>query len=1010
MKTKKHFILFLTMLLFASVTFAQDALWSKTSFIDGTQDVSLKSLDPDYYSVFNLNIELIKQQLKNAPLRAESRGVSSIVVTFPDETGKKQTYRVVEAPVLAEDVARLYPNIKTYLGFRTDNSGTRIRFSVTPLGLNGMISVPGKTPVFIQPITKVSNGQYFVYSRKARLNSTETFKCLTDNFSDIKRTTNTLSRDADDQLLRTFRIAISVNAEYTNRWDDGDASNGTPQEDALAKLVSTLNRNNETYEVDMAITFELINGVQYNGNDLIFDDAATDPYTGNFNAELQSTLTSVVGEANYDIGHLFAGGGTGGNAGCIGCVCENGSKGSGYSGHSFAGDNGGPYMDDYFDIDYVPHEIGHQMGANHTFSHGTEGTGVNSEPGSGTTIMGYAGITGSNDVQNHSDAYFHYHSINQVLNNTNVVGANSCAVTSAIANNPPVANAGPDYAIPNGTAFILKGSATDVDAGDILTYTWEQLDSDQTTEVQFGSTHLGPVWRSRPPSTNPDRYMPTYGRVLTGQLTEVNPVITADNSSWETVSTVQRALNFGLTVRDRSETGGVGQTPQSSFDEMTVNVEAGEAFTVVSPGAWESGSTQNVNWNVGTTNNSTINCQMVTVKFSTDGGVTFPTTLIANTPNDGSESITVPSVPDTDDARILVEAADNIFYALSDVFPISSGPSFVLTNMSDLQGFCNTDSVSYDINYSTFNGTLSESTTFSAAGNPAGSMVSFSPATLSVDGVTVMTIDGLIGADVGDYGIVVTGTSGSLTKTVDVELIIIDGLCASVASTSYATSTTLVDFGTINNVSAKPSGYSDYTSISTDVEVNGSYAITVNQNTDGNYAAVGNVWIDWNQNCTIEASESYDLGNTINTPDGPTSNSPLTIVVPANAVIGNTTMRVTTKFESAASVCENGHDGEVEDYTVNVMSPLSVDDFNLDGLAIFPNPNNGSFNLKLNNSLTNEVIINVFDIRGRRVFYKRYNNSENFNEVINIGAVQSGIYMLRISDGVNKQTRKIVVK
>ncbi len=356
------------------------------------------------------------------------------------------------------------------------------------------------------------------------------------------------------------------------------------KEDALAKLVSTLNRNNEVYEVDIAITFKLINGVQYNGNDLIFDNAATDPYSGNLNVELQNALTSVVDEENYDIGHLFIGGRDSGDAGCGGCICEDGIKGSGYSSHTFTGDNGGPYMDDYFDIDYVPHEIGHQMGANHTYFYGIEATDVNSEPGSGSTIMGYAGITGPNDVQNHTDAYFHYHSINQILNNYNVTNVNSCAEISAIINNPPVANAGRDYSIPNGTAFILKGDAIDADSGDILTYTWEQLDSGGTTNMQFGPTHLGPVWRSRPPSTSPDRYMPTYDRVLAGQLTEGNPVITADNSSWETVSIVARLLTFGLTVRDRSEKVGVGQTPQSSFDKITVDVETGEAFTVVSPG------------------------------------------------------------------------------------------------------------------------------------------------------------------------------------------------------------------------------------------------------------------------------------------------------------------------------------------------------------------------------------------------------------------------------------------
>ena len=334
----------------------------------------------------------------------------------------------------------------------------------------------------------------------------------------------------------------------------------------------------------MAITFVLVDTADDPALDLIFSPSFPDPYGTNLNADLQTELTATVGAADYDIGHLLAFGGNNGNAGCIGCVCEGG-KGSGFSSHGFTDNDGGPYMSDFFDIDYVPHEIGHQMGGNHTWSFNTEGTGVNAEPGSGTTIMGYAGITGGDDVQDHSDPYFHYHSIDQILNNVNS-GANQCAVTTAITNNPPVADAGPDYTIPNGTAFILKATATDADGGDVLTYTWEQIDNGQTTNGQFGPTHTGPVWRSRPPSTSGDRYMPIYSRVVAGELTESNPVETVDNSSWETVSTIARTLNFGLTVRDRSEAGGVGQTPQTDFDTMIVTVEGGIPFTVVSPPAW----------------------------------------------------------------------------------------------------------------------------------------------------------------------------------------------------------------------------------------------------------------------------------------------------------------------------------------------------------------------------------------------------------------------------------------
>jgi hypothetical protein len=173
-------------------------------------------------------------------------------------------------------------------------------------------------------------------------------------------------------------------------------------------------------------------------------------------------------------------------------------------------------MTDYFDIDYVAHEIGHQMGANHTWAFSTEGTGVNAEPGSGTTIMAYAGITGVNDVQDHSDAYFHYNSILQI---SNTIAVRTCWTSTPIANNPPVAEAGENFTIPRGTAFVLKGSATDADGGDMLSYTWEQIDNGVSSFNNFGPTRTsGGLFRSRPPSTSPNRYMPTLSRILDGTL------------------------------------------------------------------------------------------------------------------------------------------------------------------------------------------------------------------------------------------------------------------------------------------------------------------------------------------------------------------------------------------------------------------------------------------------------------------------------------------------------------
>lgn len=991
--------------------FAQD-YWKKSVFKDGDQGVSLVKLDSRYYQVYTLDIELLKTQLYGAPVRGQFVGNSNTMVSFPNIHGGMEQFRVMETQTLAPEIAQQHPDIKTYLGFSVHNPGNRIRFSVTPLGLKTMISYLDQPNAYIQPVTKVSSGQYLVYNKHAKAEIVDTFNCLTEgevitNEHGKSTSTGNASLDADDQILRIFKIAISTTGEYTAFWDDGNAGNGNAQADALAQVVSTLERMNEVFETDMAVTYQLVSGTS-----IIYANPFSDPYNpaGNLNNQLQTTLTNNIGEANYNIGHLFHKENSydtnNGNAGCIGCVCVNNQKGRGFSSHVFTDFDGGPYMSDFFDIDYVPHEVGHQMGGNHTFAMSTEGSGVNSEPGSGSTIMGYAGITGPNDVQRHSDPYFHYQTINQILNNliTRTCWQNNNPI--AITNSPPAANAGNNFTIPPGTAYVLKGAATDANTSDVLTYCWEQINSAQVGTSNFGPNLTnGSMNRSLPPTTSPDRYIPKFSRVLNNELTETNPTIGDD---WETVSNVARTMDWALTVRDR-EPNGTGLNGQSSFDTATITVEAGDPFTVNTPVAWAPGAANTITWNVGSTNNATINCQSVNILFSSDGGATF-TALASGVANTGSYSVSVPSIPDTNNARVIVEAADNIFYAITSEFIVTSAPDFGMLVANNTASVCGEDMVTYNLNFETING-FSETTTFSASGNPAGSNVVFTPSSLSASGTVSMEISGLNAAAAGNYTITITGTSASVTRNTLVELTIVDGVCTSVANTQWQTSTTLVQFNTINNPSGKPSGYSDYTAISTSVNREEVYDLTVNMNTDGNYTCRTMVWIDWNQNCIFEDSEGYNMGQAFGTTNGPTSNSPLAVSVPADAVLGNTTMRVTTKFSTLPTACENDHDAEVEDYTINVLASLSVDEFEWNNLLVYPNPNNGSFTISFNLLDSSLVTIQVYDLRGRRIFNNNYQQvSGTFKEAINLDTVQSGVYLLNITNGTQTATKKIIIE
>src|SRR5690606_25468365 len=204
-----------------------------------------------------------------------------------------------------------------------------------------------------------------------------------------------------------------------------------------------------------------------------------------------------------------------------------------------------------FDIDFVSHELGHQFGANHTWSFESEGTLVQAEPGSGSTIMGYAGISGNQNVTLHGEDYFHYYSIFQILE---YIGTTGCGQSIPIVNTPPQITPLAGYTIPKSTAFILTGNATDVDMDNILTYNWEQINNGVVTQNSFGPTNVsGANFRSLRPTITPSRYFPRLSSIVTGNLTQTNP---NTNNTWETVSDVARELDFALTVRDNGLGGG----------------------------------------------------------------------------------------------------------------------------------------------------------------------------------------------------------------------------------------------------------------------------------------------------------------------------------------------------------------------------------------------------------------------------------------------------------------------
>lgn len=630
------------LLLTCSFSFSQQ-IWNSTTL---TRDIILKANKKELANskiFYSLNIEELRNILIKAPLRKILMIPKEVVVGFPMPDGSIENFYVAEAPNFNIELQSKYPKIKAYRGISVNDSSVKINFSISQLGVKTMRTAPGKTTVFIEPISE-NNKIYTVYTNLETKND-GSFKCLTKNealFGDgLKK--ETFNRNADDMKLRTFRLALSTAGEYSQYF-------GGTLADVNAAINATMTRVNSIFEQDMAINMELI----ANNDALIFLDPLTDPYSNfeNYGSELQSALNSIIGFNNYDIGHLFAfpEEGLSGNAGCIGCVCEV-DKGRAYTSALV---NQAP-EGDKFDF-AVCHEMGHQYGANHTFVY-DEGTGANQEPGLGSTIMSYAGSGGSGEVQSYLDPYFHYYSILQVTTN---IKSKTCPIETLISNNAPTVDAGSNYTIPSETPFKLTATGFDPD-GDPLSFCWEQADVSNAEDfiVPDPFATSGPLFRSFLPQALPTRFFPSFDKMIDGEL----------RSKWEPLPAVSRELNFNIQVRDNNSSGIV----QTASDLMKIDVIADNGpFRITAPlknQSLSSGETIMVQWNVAGTDSPPFNSPNVNIFLSVDGGDNF-SLMASNTINDGSENITIPNGSTTDAAFIMVESIGNIFYSLSPKFLI----------------------------------------------------------------------------------------------------------------------------------------------------------------------------------------------------------------------------------------------------------------------------------------------------------------------------------------------------
>ena len=559
----------------------------------------------------------------------------------------------MEASVMERPLQDKYLDIRTYVGKSTSNPTNTIRFSITPYGLHTMSFRAGHGTEFIDPYTKDSNA-YIVYSKRNLAKIDEGWICEFENDTaeiQQRNMSNNNFSNANDGIMRDFRLALACTVEYAEfHWTAAGLTAGDTEASkkaaVLAAMVVTINRNNFIYERDLSVTMTIV----ANNENIIFIDS--DNFSNNSAGTLinqsQTVIDDIIGFSNYDIGHTFSTGG--GGLASLNSPCTI-SKARGITGL-------GSPVGDPFDVDYVAHELGHQFGAPHTFNGSAGSCGSNIsfsnayEPGSGSTIMAYAGICAPQNVQSNSDAYFHQKSLQMMWNNI-AFGNSTCAAQTPTGNTAPIADAGNNYVIPALTPYKLTGTSTDTDGTASHTYTWEQYDlGDQGAPAEANTN--GPLVRSFEGTSSPTRYIPRMQDILTnGGL----------STEWEKLSSVDRNLNFKVTVRDNDTRGG-----QTATSQMTTTVvSTAGPFVVTSQNVggqtWTVGATETITWDVAGTTTNGINEANVDILFATDG-LNYDTVLAAGVPNDGSHEITVPNVASTT-CRVMVAAANNIFFNIN---------------------------------------------------------------------------------------------------------------------------------------------------------------------------------------------------------------------------------------------------------------------------------------------------------------------------------------------------------
>lgn len=619
---------------------SQDGLWTS---VDETL-LKLRQEErtlPQAYKTVQLNQNGLMRTMNQAPMElTEQAGKLEVLMSLPMPDGTFSKFRIEESPILEPKLAASLPQFKTYQGQGIDDPEATMRFDWTPTGFHAIV-FSAKGTIYVDPYSTESVDHYITYYKADYQREVEPFKCLVSEAKSAKPASPPPLRQGlgTGWSLRTYRLALAATGEYTSFFRRSGDSDSDAKLRAFGGIFTTMNRVNGIYVRELGIAMRLVDQEM----DIIYTDPATDPYMDDLLKENQENLDQVLSPCNYDIGHVFTLGG--GGVAYLGVVCVDGAKAGGVTG-------GDRPKGDGFDVDYVAHEMGHQFGANHTFNaaHDQRAPDAAYEPGSASTIMGYAGLFGAQDLQRHSDDYFHSKSLEEIIAHINTTprcaeGCGYCSIVPPRPNTAPWVSATPIIVIPKNTPFTLDASGGDPN-GDPVTFCWEEYDLGPPSPPDTDADGMPrPILRSFRPTSSNSRTFPRLLDILT------TPTF------GESLPTIARTMNFQVTVRDNR--GGLA----SAMTEVKVTPFG--PFVVTFPNLATDvlpvNTKQVVSWDVAGTS---VIANKVSILLSTDAGASFPILLASGVPNTGVALVTLPNTP-TNNARIKVQADGRNFFDIS---------------------------------------------------------------------------------------------------------------------------------------------------------------------------------------------------------------------------------------------------------------------------------------------------------------------------------------------------------